>query len=414
MDSIRHLLRGIFNHDFTHFTAPGDFERLFFERRLALADLKEVYEKVAASQYEATEKSIPSALLIPGQEHAAPLMILAQLHGNEPAGLAGILLAMALSSAGKLKRDVVGVVGNPLAASQYFAALEEHATARQETRDAYRCGLAEDGSLLADMNRIPVDFMMRVANNHHIKRAQELFAIAQSASGILDIHSARGHMVCITDHKRDQDLRHSPIRSILTELAEAISAHSSGQTTVRTFKGITESLPNIISQTGIEAGKHESAEAPHIAASFTLSLLHALGMADAQPLREKEDGTFMGYAVRPRIAYADLICEGTIQKDDKIYMARTAQPGEKPLIEGYVAHQYEEMEAIAKGQVVAVAVPSGAVFKAPRDFSGIFFSKSATLYDRDPNVGPWPVAADKLGTTKFCYPCDVSSISLPP
>ena len=78
----------------------------------------------------------------------------------------------------------------------------------------------------------------------------------------------------------------------------------------------------------------------------------------------------------------------------------------------YAVYQYDEMEAIKKGDVVAVAVPSGAVFSAPDDFSGIFFSKSATLYDKDPAVGPWPVAAEKLASIKFCYPCDVSEMRI--
>ena len=70
------------------------------------------------------------------------------------------------------------------------------------------------------------------------------------------------------------------------------------------------------------------------------------------------------------------------------------------------------MEVIEEGTVVAMAIPSGAILSAPRDFAGIFFSKSATFYDKDPAVGPWPVAADKLSSTKFCYPCDVEELKL--
>jgi hypothetical protein len=70
------------------------------------------------------------------------------------------------------------------------------------------------------------------------------------------------------------------------------------------------------------------------------------------------------------------------------------------------------MEAISKDDVVAVAVPSGVKFHAPENFSGIFVSKSAALYDKDPAVGPWPVAADKIGSVKFCYPCHVAPLKL--
>ncbi len=102
------------------------------------------------------------------------------------------------------------------------------------------------------MNRIPVDFMQRNPAVPHIARAQELFALGHYVSGIVDIHSARGNMVCITDHKHDCDLKDSPIRNILTELAEAISANASASVTVQTLKTILGPLSNIKTQTGIE------------------------------------------------------------------------------------------------------------------------------------------------------------------
>lgn len=408
---IPYLLRDIFNHDFSS-CAPKEFASRFFARPLTWPDLEKISARVRQSAVTLDGKSIPAAIHIKGKNSGTPFVILAQLHGNEPAGVAGILLAMALSQAGLLERDVLGVIGNPLAAAQYFDAWQQAPEARQETRDAYRCGLSESGSLLPDMNRIPVDFATRPPTDHHTKRAQELYTIAQHCNGMVDIHSARGDMVCITDHKRDADLQHSPIRAILTELAEAISAHASASVTVQTFKTITQHLPNIQSQVGIEAGRHESKDAPYIAASFTLSLLYTLGLTKVAPLFDKEDGIFKRYSVRPRITYADLVREGELQSDDRIYMAAPAEEGNGILLGRYAPRQYEEMEPIKKGQIVAVAVPSGAVFRAPYDFSGIFLSKSAALYDKDPNVGPWPVDADKLATTKFCYPCDVSQMKI--
>lgn len=386
--------------------------------------------------------TIPVALRIPGKmPPEKPFCILAQLHGNEPCGLAGILMAMALSAAGQLSEDVVGVIGNPVAACQYFERWKTAPQARQETRDAYRCGVNEDGSLMPDMNRIPVDFLKRDASIPHIKRAQELFHIGQHIAGIADIHSARGNMICITDHKRDSDLQYSPIRSVLTELSDAISGHASGEVTVQTFKGILSALPHIGCQIGIEAGRHEEPYTPHVAASFILSLFNTLGFTEVKPLHEKENGVFTRYAVKPRITYADLKMEGTLSPDDQIYMVTECKAADaipkqsdqvvvkkkdgnyevQTILENiitpkgelvYALYQYDEMVHIKKDHVVALAIPSGTTFKPSQELWGIFFSKSAALYDKDPSVGPWPVTPDKLASTKFCYPCDVSKMKI--
>jgi hypothetical protein len=437
MADIRPVLREIFNQDFSSFEDPDKFRRAFFAKNLTITDLKKIANLVLGSQASAGGQVIPDAIAIPGNRKQAPFIILAQLHGNEPAGLAGIALAMALSQAGKLERDVIGVIGNPVAAQQYFEAWSAAPTARQETRDAYRSGLDEQGNLLPDMNRIPVDFKTQDASNPHIKRAQELYVLAEQASGILDIHSARGDMVCVTDYKHEKHLKHSPIRRVLTHLAEAIAAHASGVRSVRTFKTTIADLNNIQCQVGIEAGRHESPTAPQIAASFTLSLFYTLGLTKVTPLVEKETGQFERYEVKPRITYADLVHSGKLTKDDQVYMVLPCSTIEeipkqaaRVVVENkdkslalqtalehiikpagklrYALHQYDEMEAIKKNQVVAVALPSGVEFKAPQDFSGIFLSKSSTLYTKDPAVGPWPVPADKLASVKFCYPCDVS------
>ncbi len=394
-------LKKIYGVDFATLTDADEFRTAFFARKLALCDLKIIHDELQQSSFD----NAPAAMLLKGKHsgapHETPFIILAQLHGNEPAGLAGVALAIALARAGLLEADVLCVIGNPLAARQYFAAWENAPSARQETRDAYRCGVSVSGDLLPDGNRIPFDFLTRAEVTPHIQRSRELYSLAQKACGILDIHSARGNMVCITDHKRDIDLKHSPIRAVLTELAEAISANASATVTVQTLKTILSPLPNIICQTGIEAGRHEDENSPHIAAAFTLATLYNLGITSVKPLMETDDGKFTRYSVRPRITYADLLCEGELTADDMIYMAQE--------IDGETQeYQYDEMVAIKKGQVVAVAKPSGAVFRANADFSGIFFSKSAALYDKDPAVDPWPVAASKLAKVKFCYPCVVS------
>ena len=253
-----------------------------------------------------------------------------------------------------------------------------------------------DGNLLPDMNRIPVDFQSRPPSNHHINRAQELFALGQHISGILDIHSARGNMVCITDHKRDADLKDSPIRAVLIGLADAISANASAKVTVKTLKTILMPLPNIESQTGIEAGRHESPDAPRNAAvSFTLSLLQAtLGLTPVKPLYKNETGSFERYTVQPRLTYADLAHDKP-RTDDRVFMAKACTTiediprnssrvilrkkdssyGLQTALEflvnpagelQFAVYQYDEMEAIKKNQVVAVAVPSGAAFRVRR------------------------------------------------
>ncbi len=434
------LLRDIFNHDFACISSEAEFSRVFFAKTLTQSDMRKTSAYVCAQHVTLEGTAIPAAMRIRGKAHGAPLVILAQLHGNEPAGLAGILLAMALAEAGLLERDIIAAIGNPLAATQYFESLAAHPHTRQETRDAFRCGLSDSGTLLPDMNRIPVDFLTREASDHHTIRARELHALGLNAQGILDIHSARGNMLCITDHKHDAELKDSPIRALLTGLADAIAAHASATVSVQTLKTILHPLPNIKYQVGIEAGRHEAPDAPYNAASFTLSFLHTIGWSEIPPLYKGENGIFEGYAVQPRITYADLDYGDTLRPDDKVYMATPCQsvasvPDRSDTVivkhEGhyqlqslaeftakpagtmeYAIYQYDEMEAIAAGHTVAVAIPSGTEFRTKTAFSGIFLSKSGALYDKDPAVGPWPVGADKISNIKFCYPCIVGPAKL--
>ena len=396
--SVSALLGDVFGDDFVRIKTPDAMLKRFFATPLSWAQLTRVHDFVAANN----SGGIPASLRILGTADAGekPFVILAMLHGNEPAGLAGMLLAAALSEIGCLSRDVICAIGNPLAAKQYFEAYAKAPNAHQATRDCYRCGLADDGSLLPDMNRIPVDFLTRSDNTPHTLRAQQLYAMAQDIWGITDIHSARGPMVCFTDFKHARDLRYSPIRSTLVGLSEAIGVHASKQVAVQTFKTILAPLKHIHSHTGIEAGSHEDAAAAMLAASFAHALLYNLGITSVTPPNVNDNGVFTRYTVRPRITYADLVADAHVADHEMVYMARE--------VKGVVVHsQYREMEAIEKGQVVAVAEPSGTKLRAPHDFSGIFFSKSGALFDKDPAVGPWPLAAANLSGTKFCYPCDV-------
>ncbi|NCY25735.1 MAG: hypothetical protein EBX37_13065, partial [Alphaproteobacteria bacterium] len=433
--------RDIFNHDFTTDTDAGAVLQRFFGKTLTLADLRKVHAFLHAQSVMLEGRAIPAALRIPGSTPGLPLVLLAQVHGNEPAGLAAVLLVLALSQAGLLEREVVAVIGNPLAAAQYFEHLAAHPHARQEVRDAFRCGLDETGRLLPDMNRVPSDFLTRETLTPHITRCRELYALGLHAGGILDIHSARGNMLCITDHRTDMELRASPIRALLLGLAEAIGANASAAVSVETWKPIYHRMPNIKYQVGIEAGRHEAPDSPYNAANFALSFLSATGWTSAPPLKADNSPVFEGYHVQPRITYADLRHDAaTLHADDMVYMARPCQAlasvpercdavvvkrdghyvlqsvaefTQKPAgAMEYAIYQYDEMEAIPEGQVVAVAVPSGTAFRTTEAFSGIFFSKSGALYDKDPSVGPWPVAASQLASVKFCYPCRVSPARL--
>ena len=413
---------------------------LFFAKTLTLADLRKANTWLTAQSTAINGKTIAAATLVKGKNNGSPLLLLAQLHGNEACGLAGVLLALALSEAGLLEHDIIAAVGNHLAAAQYFESLHHSPHTRQETRDAFRCGLSDSGQLLPDMNRISVDFLTRENPDYHVLRARELYALGLHSCGVLDIHSARGNMLCITDHKHDAELKNSPIRALLTGLADAIAAHASTTVSVQTLKTILHPLPNIRYQVGIEAGRHEAPDSPYNAANFTLSFLNTIGFTSVAPLFAGETGIFDGYAVQPRITYADLDYGDTLRAEDMVYMAKpchalasvpsrsdtvivkydggyalqtVADFTHKPLgVMEYAIYQYDEMEAIPAGQVVAVSVPSGTAFKTKQDFSGIFLSKSGALYDKDPAVGPWPVAADKIGSVKFCYPCTLGPVTL--
>ena len=211
--------------------------------------------------------------------------------------------------------------------------------------------------------------------------------------------------------------------------------------TVQTLKTVLAPLDNIITQVGIEAGRHEEPYAPHVAASFILSLLYTLGITPVKPLHAKENGTFTRYAVKPRITYADLTIDGKLHAEDQIYMVTECKSSDsipkqsdqvvvkkadgtyalQTILENiitpkgelaYAVYQYDEMVHIKKGHVVALAIPSGVKLRAPFEMWGIFFSKSAALYDKDPAVGPWPIAPDKLSSIKFCYPCEVSKMKI--
>lgn len=422
--SAAELLKRIFGHGFAGMNASS-FAARFFAHLLSLADLAQIHDWLAVQRWQ----GIDAATLIPRKSSGdeVPFLLLAQVHGNEPAGLAGALLALALAEAGLLEKPLVAAIGNPVAAEQYFAAWRADPAAPEHARDIYRAGVDAAGHLLRDMNRIPDHFREADPADPYFRRAQALDRLARSVWGVLDIHSARGELVCVTDHGRDEDLLYSPIRAVLDNLIGAIA----GQTGSRTLKRVYLEHTNVKTSTGIEAGRHEDPASFDRAAHFTLAHLFNLGITPARPPgMEQEDGRFIRYRVEKSLTYAALLPAGAAPvPGDLFYPVLACQPS-MPLPPGteqvllrtqegalalahasarpssafaYAVHQYGELEPVRQGQVLAVSIPSGVELLAPADFCCLFVSKSAARY-RDPAVGPWPVPADKLAATKFCYP----------
>ena len=231
------LLTKIFGHDFTRFINNDDFRTAFFKKKLGLAELKLVHSYIDSQTINLGCKTIASALLITPQIQTSelPFMLLTQIHGNEPAGLAGALYVIALNQAKLLKKPVIVVIGNELAAEQYFETWQKNPDLAQETRDVYRRGIGVNGHPLPDMNRLPNNFrQLDPASSHAAERWQALDLIADNVQGVIDIHTARGQLICMTDSSDNSMLQNSPIRNIMTNLTEAIGS----ATDTSTFKTI--------------------------------------------------------------------------------------------------------------------------------------------------------------------------------
>ena len=394
------LLRAIFGHDFSAFKKPETFRHEFFRKHLSLDDLEMVHNTMKESHFKLAGKKIDSAFLI-GPAAAMdqpPLMLMAQMHGNEPAGLAGVLYVLALSSAGLLRQLVIAVIGNDLAANQYFDAWAGNPVARQETRDVFRRGIGKDGQPLPDMNRIPNNFReLDPATSHEAKRWQELDLIADNTIGILDIHTARGDMVCLTESSDNSLLMNSPIKNILEGLTEAIGAATDSST----FKTVAGVKPNIKYQFGIEAGTHEDDLSYRRAAEFTATLLYNIDVSEVPP--PPREGKFYQYKVVGIIKFSDLKSSAKIPPGEMFYTAK--------VVDGKIQiYQYLEFESIYADQIVAISVPSGIELRSPSNFSCLFITKSAELYS-DKAIGLYPVSTNEMAT-KFCYACEVKEIDI--
>ena len=204
------------------------------------------------------------------------------------------------------------------------------------------------------------------------------------------------------------------------------------QLTHQLSKPSPQKKPNIKHQFGIEAGTHEDPKSIIIAAEFTAAVTYNLAIS-AVSTEEIKSNKFNQYKVGKALSFLDLLPSREIADNQTFYPAKiipeSELSGHEKIIaqnhqgeftitnskqysrgKAYAIHQFEETEAVRKGQVVAVSVPGGIELSAPHDFAGIFVTKSAEFYS-DPAIGLYPVTADKMAT-KFCYPCEVSEITV--
>ncbi len=399
----RQLLHSIFGTGFVNCGNADELNLRFFGHKLDLDDLNLAHDFLQSHSANFSGREVHAAYRIntktPTDEPA--FMLLMQLHGNEPCGLAAFLYALALHQSGHLEKPVLAMIGNNFAAKQFFEHYKKHPDAGQEIRDIFRRGIGENGNALADMNRVPhdLDSLEIDEKKPYIARWKELRFVAENTTGILDIHSARGNMVCVTDSSNNSLLKNSNIRNILVGLTEAIGSATASDT----FKTVAGKLPNIKHQFGIEAGTHEDISSYRIASEFACNLLHNLGISSAAPLKTNASKAFYEYQVQPKINFADLTASGEFREKDSLITAKDIDGELQP-------YQYEEMEKIVAGQVVAKAEKSGATLSAPSEFSAIFVTKSSAIFN-DEAIGLYPVATDKMDI-KFCYPCIVNEIEI--
>ena len=388
------LLNNILGNDFSNIENGNELKEKFFAKNLTLSDLRKVHDFMSEQSETIDGREIPAATLLDASDEPY-FILLSLLHGNEPAGLEGILYAFALESAGLLDKPILCVVGNNLASKQYFKVMETEADKPQQSRDYYRRGLDDNGEPLPDMNRFPANFRDVAPDTYHANRLQELDYIANYGQGVIDIHSARGNMVCITDSSDDSLLKHSSIKAILVGLTEAIGS----ATATATYKTVAGQKDNIKYQFGIEAGTHEDPNSYKIAGEWTCSMLYDLDITKVKPLASEDSGEFFEYRVKEKLNFSDLVASSEIPEGEVFVTVKDGQE-----------YQYDEMEEVQENQVVALSSPGGIELRAPYKFSGIFVTKSSKLFN-DPAIGLYPVTTEELDT-KFCYPCIVSKITL--
>ncbi len=403
-------------------------------RDWSITELSEIFYKLAQCSYVpepdgnpiyGCELIVPKGFLV--DDHTKFPAIIAQLHGNEPAGLALYPVLKCAAETNAINAPVLFVIGTPDAARQYFNAWLGNPDTSQASRDIFRAGVDEKGLRFADPNRIPLDYESRIGMERtHWSRTKELERLSNRMSAALDIHTARGNLRTIMMDSEQHLLNGSPILSKLEGIDQAIGTPNNSLSLAGLF---SRNVPHVC---GIEAGTHEASESFRTAVAVGLTYLSNLGVLN-QPV-PKSYAEVKRYHVRKAIRYADLLPESErkLEKSDRIYQVKKMYDA-KDLPEAgqviasgsqgdplavystqeirnlsligpfYVVHQYEELEQIEKGQVVAVSVPSGQEFVSQYNFSGVFVSKKASDYN-DPTVSPWPFDGDGIDQ-RFAYEC---------
>ena len=371
--------------------------RRFTTRDYTLQNLAEIHDRIQTASVKAPhpkggEVEIPAVLHLKGngKKPQMPFMLFTQIHGNEPAGLTAQAMAIALDEAGLLDAPVYCVIGNPFAAKQYFEAYRKNGKLPENSRDDFRAGVNTKGELQKDLNRIPRHvWELDPATDYHTARAQQLDALAQISCGILDIHSARGDLPCVTNYSDLAMLKRTPIPNILEGLLEAIANHTANVT----FKQLISRHSNIVHSYGIEAGQHEDPKSFPLAAAFTLALFYNLGLTMVS-YNGKLPKQYYAYHVGKSLPFSGLVMEG--------------KPVAEDLFE--TTHQFGELEEITQGQLIATADKSGAKLLSPRLMHSLFPAKYKKFY-RDPTAGIIPFSPAEMDK-KFCYPCTREPLDL--
>lgn len=442
-DNVTKAIYGVTNPSLT------DFQN----KKLTHQDIEKIWKNLtfSATTYKNSNnrESCLSSCLSFGPESEKSSVILTMIHGNEAAGLAAIANCIFLEKSNLLKQKTYVILGNPIAALQYFSHLKELPFMPTNTRDHFRSGVCVKSNILSDPNRVNVKILEPdyIPPDRNQERMQEIlkFLVAVKPNFLLDIHTQREGGAMITGCNDENLLKNSPISTICKGLLDSIGKHDS----LVPFKLVAlKELPHL-SYIGIESGEHEKDESVEIAQKFSLTFLANIGACPPELSENKKNKQrFTSVEVNSAIYFSDLKFmtskhslaqknsnqtikndefytvkeihdQASLGNDDLVIITETngnskvvnyaeAKLGNYSIT--YKVHQYLEFEQIEKDQVVAIAIPSGNELLAPKNMSGIFTVKSKknflSLKDS------FPVDAEKLQTAKFLYPIKAKNITI--
>lgn len=354
-DHIAAHLQKIFGTNFREFSGnPEGLRAAFFGHTLTMQDLYQTYKLIADQEIvvdvpEAPEGkiSVPAAMCIGDENAKTAVLQMAQVHGNEPAGLGVLLFGMALSEAGVLNGKIYGALGNHHAASYFWEAWRDQPHIPAAARSPTRTMIGEEDRM--DLNRFRPDraeklkedyaaFLdeMLASDNVMLHRGAKLCALARKpeVTLIFDPHTSRQEpdgIRTINISLRQMQLLESGegvYGGLLRGVPDDIRIFPSGllgklgQSDPKiTLKELFEAAKGdkktpII---GIECGHHETLHdcAPR-AIKFYNALLHNMGFSGVRPEGYSADkGQFLRYEVQGRLGLGWL--QGEIKQGDVIY-----------------------------------------------------------------------------------------------